>query len=250
MPGDFTKLEESLRRIPRELGSVPRALLVISGHWEENEFTVQTSPKPPMLYDYGGFPEFTYHIQYPAPGAPDVAQRVVELLTAAAVDVSTDGVRGFDHGVFAPLYVSYPEANVPILQLSMRRGLDPLEHLAVGRALAPLREEGVVIIGSGLSYHNLSNFGASAAAVSAEFDGWLGAVLTGSSAQERSRQLTEWEKAPSARLSHPREDHLIPLMVAVGAAETEMGERIYYDESFMGAVVSSSYRFGEAPVKV
>ncbi|MEZ5311943.1 MAG: class III extradiol ring-cleavage dioxygenase [Microthrixaceae bacterium] len=248
MPGDWSKLEESLRRIPLELGATPRALLVVSGHWEESEFTVQTNPKPPMLYDYGGFPEFTYHIEYPAPGSPEVAQRVVELLSAADIAVATDDSRGFDHGVFAPMFVSYPEANVPIVGLSMKRGLDPAEHLAVGRALAPLRDEGVVIIGSGLSYHNLSDFGPNALAASAAFDQWLGEVSTAMIGHTRSAHLVEWEAAPKARQCHPREDHLIPLMVAVGAAESERSERIYFEKGFMGNVTTSSYRFGEAPV--
>ncbi|HRE01438.1 MAG TPA: class III extradiol ring-cleavage dioxygenase, partial [Ilumatobacteraceae bacterium] len=132
-----------LQDIPAGLGGVtPRAILMVSGHWETTDFTVQTHPNPPMLYDYGGFPEFTYHVQYPAPGAPDVAARAADLLRAAGWPVGEDAERGFDHGVFAPLVVAYPDADVPVVQLSIKRSFDPAEHLAAGRALAPLRDEG------------------------------------------------------------------------------------------------------------
>lgn len=244
MPGDMSKLEASLQSIPHEIASTPRAILVVSGHWEEDEFTVQTHPNPPMYYDYGGFPEFTYHIQYPAPGSPEVAARVRELLTEAGIPVRSDARRGFDHGVFAPLFVSYPDADVPILQLSIKHDYDPAAHLAAGRALAPLRDEGVLIIGSGLSYHNLREFGSSGAVASREFDKWLTEALVDSTTARRSELLLEWEKAPSARRSHPAEDHLIPLMVAVGAAEHDAGTRTYHEDGFMGAITSSSYRFG------
>ncbi len=247
MPGDMSVLERSLQDIPRELGVTPRAVLVVSGHWETPRFTVQTSPNPPMLYDYGGFPEFTYHLQYPAPGSPEVAARVRELLDDAGIPNDADDRRGFDHGVFAPLYVVYPEADVPILQLSIRHGYDPEAHLAAGRALAPLRDEGVLIIGSGLSYHNLRDFGPGGAAASRDFDRWLTPTLVERSADERSAALREWDRAPGARHSHPAEDHLIPLMVAVGAAEDEAGVRTYHEDTFMGGITTSSYRFGELP---
>lgn len=249
MPGDWTKLEESLRDIPRELGIAPRAVLAVSGHWEEPEFTVQTHPNPPMLYDYGGFPEFTYRIQYPALGAPDVAARVGQLLDDAGIPVRYDAQRGFDHGVFAPFFVSWPEAEVPILQLSLRKGYDPGEHLAAGRALAPLRDEGILIVGSGFSYHNLRAFGHSGSVASREFGDWLNAAVVEATSEERVQHLLNWEDAPSARASHPAEDHLIPLMVAVGAAEHEEGVRIYHEESFMDALSSSSFRFGPTPVE-
>ncbi|MGB6058616.1 MAG: class III extradiol ring-cleavage dioxygenase [Microthrixaceae bacterium] len=247
MGADWTALEESLQAIPRELGVTPKAILVVSGHWETQDFTVQTSPNPPMLYDYGGFPEFTYHIQYPAPGSPEVAARVVELLDGAGIAIRQDANRGFDHGVFAPMYVSYPEADVPILQLSIRRDYDPEAHLAVGRALAPLRDEGVVILGSGFTFHNLAMFGPAAEEPSRAFEGWLTEAVVDSSPDERSKQLKKWASAPGARISHPAEDHLIPLMVAVGAAENDPGERIYYEKDFMGSITSASYRFGPVP---
>ncbi|QGF23666.1 DODA-type extradiol aromatic ring-opening family dioxygenase [Raineyella fluvialis] len=247
MPG-MDKLEASLQAIPAELGLTPRAVLVISGHWEEPQFTVQTSPHPPMIYDYGGFPEFTYRLQYPAPGAPDVAARVGQLLEDAGITTHYDARRGYDHGVFAPLYVLYPQADVPILQLSLRRGYDPAAHLAAGRALAPLRDEGVLIVGSGFSYHNLANFGPGAATASKAFGDWLNETLVEGPVAERTERLMHWDTAPGARASHPAEDHLIPLMVAVGAAEDEPGVRTYHEPDFMGAIDSSSFRFGPLPV--
>ena len=246
MPGDFGPLEASLRAIPREIGVTPKAVLVISGHWEAPEFTVQTSANPPMLYDYGGFPEFTYHIQYPAPGSPEVAARVVELLGGADIAVRTDGRRGFDHGVFAPLYVSWPDADVPVLQLSMKHGYDVDAHLAVGRALAPLRDEGVLILGSGFSYHNLRDFGPGGAVASREFERWLTEAVVDGPIEGRSEKLRHWARAPYARHAHPAEDHLAPLFVAVGAAEGEAGARTYFDTAFFGGITSASYRFGAA----
>jgi len=244
MPFDMGPLERSLQAVPRELDVTPTAVLVVSAHWEAPVFTVQTNPNPPMLYDYGGFPEFTYHIRYPAPGSPEVAARVTELLDAAGIANSQDPNRGFDHGMFAPMYVAWPDADVPMLQLSITHGYDPEAHLALGRALAPLRDEEVLIVGSGLSYHNLGLFGPAATAPSKEFDRWLHDTLS-SGEPARSAALRRWDQAPSARIAHPSEDHLIPLMVAVGAAEDELAERTYHQSDF-GGVTASSYRFGSA----
>lgn len=192
----------------------PEALLVISAHWEEAVPTLMTSAKPPMLYDYYGFPPESYSIQWPAPGAPDLAPRVRELL--AAFKPANDAERGYDHGTFVPLKLAYPDADVPVLQLSLVRGLDPATHIAIGRALAPLRDEGVLIVGSGMSYHNLRAFHASAAPAAATFDAWLRDTMK-LPAADRDAQLTAWAKAPAARAVHPREEHLIPLMVVAGA---------------------------------
>lgn len=246
-PIDYGPLERSLQEIVADLGVTPDAVLVVSGHWEEPELTVQTNPRPPMIYDYGGFPEFTYHISYPAPGSPTVAERVVGLLSDAGIEVRTDPLRGFDHGVFAPLHVMYPDATVPVLQLSMRSGYDVEEHLAAGRALAPLRDEGVFVVGSGLSYHNLSELGPSGGPASAAFDRWLHDTLVEATPEQRRRSLLHWDRAPGARASHPREDHLVPLFVAIGAAEDEEAARTYHEDRFAGSISASSYRFGPNP---
>lgn len=242
----YDRLEAALKDIPRQIGDAPEAVLVVSGHWEERDFTVMANPQPPMIYDYGGFPEHTYRIQYRAPGSPGLARRVQELIRAAGLPAGLDAERGFDHGTYAPLAALYPEADVPVVQVSLRRSLDPGEHLAMGRALAPLRKEGILILGSGLSYHNLRQMGPGARAPSRAFDDWLNRTLIASAPEERAGKLKEWAKAPAARQAHPREDHLIPLMVAVGAAEGEPVERIHHEEDFFGGAVVSSFRFGES----
>jgi aromatic ring-opening dioxygenase catalytic subunit (LigB family) len=239
----FDRLEASLGDIAREVGVKPRAVLMISGHWEETHATVQSGERPGMVYDYSGFPPHTYSIQYAAPGSPEVARRVKELLEAAGIAAALDPARGYDHGTFAPLQAMYPDADVPVVQLSLRHGYDPAEHLAIGRALRPLRDEGVLIVGSGLSFHNLRMWGAAARAPSAAFDAWLDEALRSAPA-ERTRRLERWEEAPAARIAHPQEDHFVPLMVAVGAAEGEPATRVYHERDFMGGVTASSYRFG------
>ena len=239
-------LEESLKDIPRQIAVVPKAVLVISGHWEEEDFTVMASPYPPMVYDYSGFPEHTYHVKYNAPGSPHLAQRVQSLIESAGIPARLDPQRGFDHGTFTPLVIMYPEANVPVVELSLKSGYDPAVHLCVGQALTPLRDEGVLIIGSGLSYHNLRHFGPGARQVSKTFDDWLQETLVKSTASEREARLLAWSTAPAARQAHPREDHLIPLMVAVGAAKTEKATVVYHEEDLLGGVTASSFRFGAA----
>lgn len=244
MNGNYDRLEASLQQMRLELGSAPQAVLVVSGHWEEPDFTVMATAQPSMIYDYGGFPEHTYRIKYPAPGSPQTAERVRQLMSAAGLAVRVDSERGFDHGTFSPLAVIYPQADVPVLQLSLKSGYDPEQHLAVGRALMPLRNEGVLIVGSGLSYHNLRQFGPQAKPASTAFDQWLEQTLVQASPDERSARLIAWEAAPAARIAHPREDHLLPLMVAVGAAGNDPGTRVYHEDAFMGGIAVSSFRFG------
>lgn len=245
LPGDWTLLESSLRAIPSQLGTTPTAVLAVSAHWERQEFTLQTAPSPPTLHDYGGFPDFTYAIQYPAPGSPAVAERTGELLSRAGLRWGTDDQRGFDHGTFVPLHVIYPDAEVPVLQMSIRSGYDPAAHIEVGRAIAPLRDEGVLILGSGLSYHNLTAIGPVGVQPSADFDNWLHETLVDHVGATRSERLLRWESAPGARRSHPSADHLIPLMVAVGAAEDDPATLTYHDTDLMGSgITASSFGFG------
>ncbi len=236
-------LETSLAAMPAEIGVKPKAILMVSGHWEEDDFAVMASAAPPMVYDYGGFPAHTYQIKYGAPGAPDVARRVEQLLKAAGLPTHLDGARGFDHGVFAPMEVMYPAADVPLLQVAIQHSYDPAVHFALGRALAPLRDEGVLIVGSGLSYHNLRLFNPAAKEPSAAFDAWLNKVVM-ADPKTRVQELLRWEQAPSARICHPQEDHLVPLFAAVGAAENEKATRVYHETGIVGGVTASSYRFG------
>jgi len=240
----YAKLEAALAGMPRQIGITPKAVLMISAHWEEPQFTLTSSPKPPMIYDYGGFPEYTYHIHYDAPGDPALAARVKALLEASGIAAQLDAERGFDHGAFTPLNVIYPNADVPVVQLSLKTGLDPATHLGMGRALSSLRDEGVLIVGSGLSYHNLREFFSPRAwGPSKEFDAWLNGALLGGSSADRGKLLTAWKSAPSARAAHPREEHLLPLMVAVGAAGDDIAELTYHEKDFLGGITVSSYCF-------
>ncbi|GAB2890073.1 class III extradiol ring-cleavage dioxygenase [Paralcaligenes ginsengisoli] len=238
-------LAASLRNIPQQLPRRPVAILAVSAHWETQAgFKVMAHPQPPMLYDYYGFPAHTYQVKYPAPGMPGLAGRVHDLLQAARLPVQIDHERGFDHGTFAPLAVMYPDADVPVVQLSIEAHYDPSVHIALGRALAPLRDEDILILGSGLSYHNLRNMGAGGTLPSAQFDAWLQQVVVQGPIDQRIAQLEKWAAAPSARQAHPREDHLIPLMVAVGAAENEAATCIYHETHAFGGITASSFRFG------
>ncbi|MCB9684014.1 MAG: dioxygenase [Alphaproteobacteria bacterium] len=230
-----------LEALPASLPEPPKAILVISAHWEEPVPTLMTSASPPMLYDYYGFPPASYTITWPAPGAPLLANRVSELLAAAGLPSATDTERGFDHGTFVPLKVAWPGADVPTLQLSLVRGLDPSVHLAIGRALAPLRDEGVVILGSGMSFHNMRGFGPAGRGASEAFDAWM-AEACAQPTEERDRRLSRWTEAPAARACHPREEHLLPLMVVAGSAGGDPASVPFRDQ-LLGVLVSA-VRFG------
>jgi aromatic ring-opening dioxygenase catalytic subunit (LigB family) len=237
-PEDAKSLLEYLEKLPATLPAPPKAILVISAHWEAAQPTLMTSPHPPMLYDYGGFPPAAYELKWPAPGAPALADRVGKLLGDAGIPTRTDPKRGFDHGTFVPLMVSWPKHDVPVLQLSLKTGLDPAEHLAIGKALAPLRDEGIVIIGSGMSYHNMrAFFDGSGHRASVAFDTWLQKAATAPAA-ERAQSLRDWAKAPSARESHPREEHLLPLMVVAGAAGADPG-RVTWTHDWMNTRITA-----------
>ena len=240
----FANLAKLFHGLAQDVGVRPKAILVISGHWEEEEFTVQTTPKPPMLYDYHGFPEHTYRLQYPAPGSPELAARVKDLLTQAGLPVRENATRGYDHGLFVPFMLIYPNADIPIIELSMKKNLDPREHIELGKILAPLRDEGVLIVGSGLSYHNLRQLN-DPDGISEGFDRWLNDAACDPDPESRNAKLTRWETAPNARRAHPREDHLIPMMVVAGAAGLDIGERIYSEKMKMWNFWTSSYKFGK-----
>jgi aromatic ring-opening dioxygenase catalytic subunit (LigB family) len=238
----FAALATYLRSVAQLPKAPPKALLVISAHWEEEAPTVMTSEHPPMLYDYYGFPPESYQIQWPAPGHPRLAQRVRELLQSAGFATGEDRERGYDHGTFVPLKVAYPDAGVPVVQLSLKEGLDPEEHLRIGRAIAPLRDEGVFIVGSGMTFHNLRAFRDPRSRPVAEtFDAWLREAAT-LPAAERDRKLAAWEEAPLARAAHPREEHLVPLFVVAGAAGADVAT-IPYNDTYMGLRLSA-YHFG------
>jgi aromatic ring-opening dioxygenase catalytic subunit (LigB family) len=247
-PGDphaWDAMASYLRGIAASVGAKPRAILVISAHWETPRPTVMTAERPSMLFDYYGFPEHTYRLSYPAPGSPALASRVRALLSAAGIASDEDAARGYDHGVFVPFLLMFPDAEIPVVQLSLRADLDPAAHLAIGRALAPLRDEGVLIVGSGMSYHNLRRFWSTDAhdvEAARAFDAWLAKAVETADADERAARLADWANAPGARTAHPRSEHLLPLMVAAGAGGEDRGTRDYSDRIFGKAV--SGFRFG------
>ncbi len=237
-PREVEALVAYWRKVRELPPRTPSSLLVISAHWEAKVPTVMTSPRPPMLYDYYGFPPDSYKISWPAPGSPQLASRVRELLGSAGVETAADRDRGFDHGTFVPLGRAFPSADVPAVQLSLKVGLDPAEHLKLGRALAPLRDEGVFIIGSGMSYHNMRGFRSPEAASHANrFNDWIRAAVQ-KTRKARDAELVRWEEAPDARLVHPREEHLLPLIVAAGAAGDDTG-RVSWSGPVFGKVVSA-----------
>jgi len=239
----FAVTATELAKLPATLPAKPKAILMITGHWEAPKFTVSTSAHPPMEYDYYGFPEHTYHLQYPAPGNPELAKRARDLLSSSGIECAEDPERGLDHGVFVPMMLMYPDADIPVVLLSMKSSYDPLEHIKLGEALAPLRDEGILIIGSGLTYHNMRGFGRSASLEpSVQFEQYLYEAVSDADPQQRNQALVDWEQAPFARLVHPREDHLIPLMVVAGAAGKDAGQRVFTDTVF--EVVMATYRFG------
>lgn len=240
----WDKMAAFLKGIAATLPRRPRAIVLVSGHWLEQQVKVTASASPELIYDYGGFPAHTYELRYPAPGDPLLAARLVELLGQAGIEAGEDQQRGYDHGVFIPLKLMFPEAEVPVVQLSLRSDLNAQTHLEIGRAIAPLRDEGVLIVGSGMSFHNMRGYGDPRfAPISDQFDRWLSEAVESPPAQ-RETALQHWAEAPAARLCHPprAEEHLLPLMVAAGAGATSPGRKIFSDRVMHTTL--SAYQFG------
>ena len=227
----------------RKRGGI-KSILCISAHWEEKVPTVQTRSRPPLYFDYYNFPVETYKYEYDCGLASATSKRASSLLAEAGFECRGDGKRGFDHGTFVPLMLMFPKADIPVAQLSLVQGLDPKMHYAIGRALAPLRADGVLIIGSGMSYHGFGHKGVSPSKASKAFDAYLQSTLSKDGA-ERAARLGAWEKAEHARAAHGREEHLIPLMVAAGAAHKDKAVSIFHTENGMGhGITLSSFQFG------
>jgi 4,5-DOPA dioxygenase extradiol len=223
-------------KLPAQLKK-PDAILVVSAHWEESSATLLGSQMPPMLYDYYGFPAEAYKIIYPAPGSPELANRIVQLLGEKKIPAHIDTERGFDHGLFIPLKLMYPQADIPSLQLSLLRGLNPAAHIALGKALRELTDENILVVGSGFSFHNLRAFswdgGTRPDPKNDAFQEWLIQVCTQQKQQEQvEQQLMNWENAPHARYCHPREEHLLPLHVCVGMARKPA--KLIFDDLIFG----------------
>jgi 4,5-DOPA dioxygenase extradiol len=235
-------MQAYLAGLIESLPELPKAILLISGHWEEQVPTLHAGNGQPLLFDYYGFPEHTYRLRWDAPGAPAVAKRAAELLHAAGIETAEETERGWDHGVFIPMKVAVPGADIPLVQLSLRQDLDPAAHVAIGRALAPLRDEGVLIIGSGMSFHNMRARGPQVTPYADVWDDALAEAVTDPDPARRAARVTDWTSLANARFAHPREEHLLPLMVALGAGGDDPAVREFRDHVIGWTV--SGYRFG------
>lgn len=243
-PDTWQRMGDYLRGLAATLPQRPRGIVLVSAHWLADAFTVTGNPQPDLIYDYSGFPAHTYALDYPAPGNPMLAADVVARLQAAGLPAAVDVQRGVDHGVFIPMKLVVPDADIPIVQLSLSTTLDPGLHLRAGAALADLRDAGIWIIGSGMSFHNMRGYGNPAfAPVSDTFDQWLTEAVQAEPAR-RHALLRNWETAPAARLSHPprAEEHLLPLHVIAGAAGDDSGRKTFSDRVLHTTI--SAFAFG------
>ena len=190
-----------LRSIPAQLPKKPSAILLISSHWEENEFTILGKENPDLLFDYHGFPDHTYQLKYNARNPKWLIERIIELGKNAGLNIQIDKNRNYDHGVFIPLKVAFPDADIPVAQLSLKKNLNPKDHFDIGQILAPLRAENVLIIGSGMSYHNMRVLMSRGRTenLSEEFNTWLVEAVTSTSASDRQTALTK-HRAPEMRI--------------------------------------------------
>lgn len=221
----------------------PDAIVVVSAHWEESVISITADPNPPMLFDYSGFPPETYEYQYPAPGQPDLAQRIAGLLEISGIESQLDNDRGFDHGVFIPLMLMYPDAGIPCIQISLSDSLDAAFHIRLGKALRDLKQENLLILGSGYSFHNMSvlmsKTDESIDEKNQAFEHWLAQTCSDQtlSESEREQRLIDWSKAPGARYCHPREEHLLPLQVCYGVAGT--AAKTAFQQPISGLITSA-----------
>ena len=230
------------KKVTPTLG-MPTAILVISAHWEEDKPTITSGAFPSLIYDYYGFPKESYEIKYPAPGSPELANKIFNLLGCAGIEAKLDPQRGFDHGLFVPLKLMYPNANIPCVQLSLVNSLRAEEHIQIGRALVVLRKENVLIIGSGFSFHNIKEFFSPSTpenqAKNMAFEKWLIDTCSSNQYSEdmRKQKLINWGSAPAARYCHPREEHLLPLHVCYGVANTAAKQ--VFEMEIMGKMASA-----------
>jgi len=228
-------LIQFLRELPQKLTRTPEAIVLISAHWEASTFEITSNPQPSLLYDYGGFPKEAYEIEYPCKGAPRLAKRIHTILTAAKLPSTLNPTRKLDHGVFVPLKLMYPKANIPVVQISLHRSLDPAIHIALGEALSKLQDDNILVLGSGFSYHNLRAFFSSDPKhneANQAFHDWLKQVCFHMSRKDMLEHLRNWTIAPAARLCHPREEHLLPLLVCAGAGDKSATS--IFDQKILG----------------
>jgi aromatic ring-opening dioxygenase catalytic subunit (LigB family) len=235
-----------LRAFPDTIAR-PDAIIVISAHWEEPVISITAAASPPLLFDYSGFPAETYEYEYPAPGHPELAGRVQGLLQAAGIDARLDHQRGFDHGMFVPLMMMYPEADIPCIQVSLSSSLDAAEHVRIGRALGGLKNENLLILGSGFSFHNMQAIMSKRDDATDQrnqaFETWLAQTCSDPdmSETEREARLVGWEQAPHARYCHTRGEHLLPLQVCYGIGQS--AATTVFQKPVAG-FITSAYQWG------
>ncbi len=219
--------------------STPSAIIMISAHWEAHKVSITHAANPELIYDYSGFPKEAYDITYPAPGHPELANKINDLLLASNIETQLENTRGFDHGMFVPLKLMYPDADIPCIQLSLVKGLDPATHIKIGKALSNIEDNNILFVGSGMSFHNMREFGGVTNESNLNFEAWLVDTCTNPNLtlEERETRLIDWTDAPSARFCHPREEHLIPLHVCYGIAQAK-GELVF-DGTIMGKKTSA-----------
>ena len=235
-------LANYLTNFVNDIKGAIKSIVVISAHWEENVTTITANPNPSLIYDYYGFPKHTYKLKWPAKGNLELANRIKDLLNKNNFECNLDHLRGFDHGVFIPLLLTFPTPNIPTIQISLSKNLKSDFHLSVGKILEPLRSEGILIIGSGMSSHNLDVMLRGAAGKgSKEFNEWLNNTVQ-LDFEKRNQLLIDWEQAPFARDNHPREEHFIPLHVIAGAAGKDKGIVDFNFEALNSHI--SSVKFG------
>ncbi len=220
---DHQEMVSTLKMLSQKIAK-PSAILVISAHWEATEPTVTSGANPSLIYDYGGFPEESYSIQYPCAGEPDLASQVHQKISSAGIKSKLNPSRGFDHGLFVPLKIMYPDADIPCVQLSLVHTLDAQQHIAIGKALSQLQWDNLLVVGSGFSFHNMRSFFYpeldQGNHKNQAFEHWLKSTMMDNELSETQRtdRLVNWQQAPHARFCHPREEHLLPLHVCYGMA--------------------------------
>lgn len=243
-PG-HAKLNRFLSEYPASIDK-PDAIIVISAHWEETEIAITAAPSPPLLFDYYGFPPETYEYSYPAPGHPQLAERARDLLQQAGIAARLEVERGFDHGLFVPLMLMFPEADIPCIQVSLSASLDADLHVRIGKALAPLKSQNLLVLGSGFSFHNMqalmSKRDASIDPQNQAFEEWLAQTCSDESLPEAQREerLVNWLAAPHARYNHPREEHLLPLQVCYGFGQGA-ARQVFQDR--VAGFIASAYQW-------
>jgi aromatic ring-opening dioxygenase catalytic subunit (LigB family) len=217
----ITTLKQIADTIPK-----PKAIVIVSAHWETSSPAITASASPALIYDYYGFPEESYSLQYPAQGDPELAKALHTSLKDAGFSPKLDSQRGYDHGVFVPLTIMYPDADIPCIQISLLNSLDPQQHIALGQAISQCQQEGLLVLGSGFSFHNMRAFFAAPTDESMQlnqaFESWLIETCSDKALSEstRSQRLVSWADARGARYCHPREEHLLPLHVCYGVAQS------------------------------